>query len=322
MKCYISNSVFIGNIDPFIAGFDMSDSKKLEISTHDRWMSVHPVVLAMIAAKGMTLPKGSITFDAVTAASAGYLERMKLFEMLGVKSGITINESDPSGRFIPLTQIKISSEQTRFVTDMMPLLHLEDPGQAEAIRYVVSELIRNVIEHSQSPNGAIVAAQYHKKSNIIRIGIADTGVGIKKTINQSHVAWSDGAALKLALTPGVTGTTSKEGGTMDNAGAGLFFIKSIAANNRNFFMLYSGKALYKLLKRQGEGDVRLYADPAKDRHSEREDLPDWQGTVVGIDLSLEDTGEFKDLLAHINHAYSSAVRARKTARRRKGRFEP
>lgn len=322
MRCYISNSVFIGNIDPFLAGFDMSEQSSLSIETHDRWMSVHPVVLAMIASKGLTLPKGAVRFDTVTATSIGYFQRMRLFALLGINFDKQINEFDPSGRFIPLTQIKTSDEQTRFITDMMPLLHLTEPSHAEAIRYVVSELIRNVLEHSGSRHGAVVAAQYHKKSNIIRIGIADTGVGIKRTINQSHPAWSDMEALKLALTPGITGTTPREGGTRDNAGAGLFFIKSIAVNNRNFFMLYSGDALYKLLKRPATAKIRLQADPSKDKHSEKTHLPYWQGTVVGIDLTLDDTGEFKALLDAIGAVYGSAVRERKRARYKKARFEP
>ncbi len=321
MHCYLSNSIFIGNIDPFLASFDTANPTQLSITTHDRWISVHPVVLTMLAAKGLTLPMGSVQFDSVTAASAGYFERMRLFEMLGVDSGISITKSDPAGRFIPLTQIKTADEQTRFITDMMPLLHLQ-PEQAETIRYVVSELIRNVLEHSGSPHGAIVAAQYHKKSNLIRLGIADTGFGVKQTINRSHSAWTDIEALKLALTPGVTGTTPREGGTRENAGAGLFFIKSIAVNNRNFFMLYSGDSLYKLLKRPAQSPVKLYADPSRDRHSEKAGLPYWQGTVVGIDLSLDDTGAFKTLLAAIRTTYSSAVRERKKSRYKRARFEP
>ncbi|EKD47873.1 MAG: hypothetical protein ACD_65C00239G0001, partial [uncultured bacterium] len=39
----------------------------------------------------------------------------------------------------------------------------------------MSELVRNVLEHSMSKHGAIVSAQYYKKSNTVRIGIADTG---------------------------------------------------------------------------------------------------------------------------------------------------
>lgn len=320
MRCHISNSVFIGNIDPFITGFDMSDPNTLRITTHDRWMSAHPVVLAMIAAKGLTVPKGGVSIDDITASSGGYFERMKLFEMLGVNSGIRISKSDPSSRFVPLSQIRTADEQSRFITEVIPLLHLQHEP-AEAIRYILSELIRNVLEHSSSSSGAIVAAQYHKKSNIIRIGIADTGVGIKQTINQSHRAWTDMEALKLALTPGITGTTSREGGTVDNAGAGLFFTKSIAALNRNFFMIYSGDALYKQLKQPMGGAVRLYADPVKDKHSEKIGLPYWQGTVVGIDISLESTDTFKVLLDAIRSTYSHAVRERRKARYKMVRFE-
>jgi anti-sigma regulatory factor (Ser/Thr protein kinase) len=319
MKFHISNSAFIGNIDSFINAYDPTDPTHLKITTHDKWVSAHPVVLAMIAARGLTVNSGNVICDQVSARSGHYLERMKLFEMLNVRSGITISEHDPSGRFVPLTQIKSSSEQTHFITEMVPMLHLE-PYHTEPIRYVVSELVRNVLEHSESKDGAIVAAQYHQKSNMIRIGIADTGVGIKKTINQSHKAWTDIDAIKLALIPGITGTTSREGGTSDNAGAGLFFIKSIASSNRNFFMIYSGDAMYKLLKRKPNARNVLYADPGRDNHSEKINLPYWQGTVVGIDISLETTGEFTALMGMINETYNSAMKERKTARHRKARF--
>jgi two-component sensor histidine kinase len=94
-----------------------------------------------------------------------------------------VKERAPEGRFIPLSQIRTADESTRFVTDMIPLLHLP-PDQARAIGHVVSELLSNVLEHSGSPHGAILCAQYYRKSNTIRIGIADTGKGIKATINR------------------------------------------------------------------------------------------------------------------------------------------
>lgn len=321
MKCHISNSVFIGNVDPFIRSFDFCEPNVLEVSTHDRWMSVHPVALAMIAALGMTVPKGNVRFDDINATSGHYLQRMGLFDLLGIEGEKTIVERDPSGRFVPLTVIKTAAEQTKFITDIMPLLHLDKtPEHAEAIRYVVSELVRNVLEHSSAPNGAVVAAQYYKKTNRISIGIVDTGVGIKHTINQSHRAWTDGEALRLALTPGITGTTEQEGGTIANAGAGLFFIKSIAVNNHDFFMLYSGNAMYKLHKRAGEVKY-LHVDPFDDPHALREDVPNWQGTVVGIDLSLDETKRFADLTEVIRRSYTSAIRDRRKARRKKARFE-
>ena len=321
MKLYVSNSVFIGNIDPFIQSFDTANPDVLEIATHDKWMSIHPVALAMIAALGRAVPSGNVTFDTINARSGHYLQRMGLFGLLGIGDVKEITERDPSGRFVPLTVVKTAAQQSKFITDMMPLLHLDKaPEEAEAIRYVVSELLRNVLEHAASPEGAVVAAQYYKKTNRISIGIVDTGVGIKKTINQSHQAWTDAEAIQLALTPGITGTTDREGGTVDNAGAGLFFIKSIAVNNRDFFMLYSGDSMYKLHKRKG--DIKyLHTNPLDDPHAMREGLPKWQGTAVGIDISLDQTKRFSDLMGVIRTSYSSAIRQRKKARYRKARFE-
>src|SRR3989344_3689582 len=92
----------------------------------------------------------------------------------------------------------------------------------EPIRYVMSELMRNVFEHAESKIGAIVCAQYFSKTNRISIGIVDRGVGIKETISQSYAVKSHSEAIRLALTPGITGTTKRIGGTDYNAGAGLF----------------------------------------------------------------------------------------------------
>lgn len=323
MKCNISNSVFIGNIDPFLRSFDFSNSDRLEISTHEKWMSIHPVALAMIAALGLTVPRGNISFEDKGATSSHYLQRMKLLELLGLEAGKTIAEHDPSGRFVPLTVIKTAAEQTRFITEIMPLLHLDrTPEQAETIRYIVSELVRNVLEHANTPNGAVVAAQYYKKSNRVSIGIADTGVGIKHTINQSHTAWTDAEALRLALMPGVTGTTPLEGGTVNNAGAGLFFIKSIAVTNQDFFMIYSGDAMYKLHKRRSANEVKyLHSDPLRDPHALRSDLPVWNGTVVAIDISLDQTKQFTQVMEVMKQSLTGAIRERKKARYRKARFE-
>jgi len=321
MRIHLPNSAFLGNLDPFLRNFDSSNPKRLEITANKKWISIHPVILSMAAALGLKVGKLNVHCEKIEATSKHYLERMGLFSFLGIKSNIKITKHEPAGRFIPLTQIKNSNELTKFITEMIPLLHLE-PKQAEPIRYIVSELVRNVLEHSQSNSGAILSAQYYKKSNTIRIGIVDTGVGIKKAINKSHNALTHLEAIRLALTPGITGTTRREGGTEFNAGAGLFFIKSIAKVNRDFFVIYSGKAMYKLLKSEpGKKHTRLYADPFKDRHSKDEDFPSWNGTIVGIDISLDATKKFSILLDLIREIYVKTVRERKKAKYKRPRFK-
>lgn len=319
MKIYIPNSAWLGNIDQFLKSFDTSDPQKLEITAHKQWISVHPLVLSMIGALGLSSPEGSIISQQLEAKSKHYLKRMRLFDLIGVETHIEIKEHESAGRFIPLTQITNNDELGKFITDVIPLLHLE-PDQAQPIRYVISELTRNVFEHSKSKIGAIVCAQYFKKTNRISIGIVDRGVGIKETISQSYDVDSDSEGIKLALTPGITGTTRRIGGTEFNAGAGLFFIKSIAKINRNFFVVYSGNALYKLLKTPVNKQVRLYGDPNEDVHSGGDNYPYWQGTAVGVDIGLDSKEEFSSLLKLINGVYSKTVKERKKEFYKRPRF--
>jgi len=310
MRIHFPNSAFLGNIDPFLRSLDLDEREKLFISANKRWISLHPVVLAMTAALGL---HAKTTCEPFEATSSHYLERMRLFDFLDTASGMRITEHEPAGRFIPLTQVRENDELQRCITEMIPLLHLA-PRHAEPLKYIISELIRNVLEHANTPDGALVCAQYYKKSNTIRIGIADTGVGIRATIRNAHPAEDDLAAIRLALTPGITGTTSREGGTAYNAGAGLFFIKSLATINKDHFLIYSGNATYKLLKSTAQ-HPRLHADPFDDRHRTLPGLPRWRGTVVGIDLNLNTTTAFTDLLDSIRITYTKSMRERKRARR-------
>lgn len=325
MKIYLPNSAFIGNIDSFLANFDPSEPSKLEITANKSWLSLHPLVLSMVAALSLKIEPSNIVCETVEAKSGHYLVAMGLYEFLKIPapehmSNISTHKS--SGRYIPLKLIKDSTELSSFLEDMIPLLHLDDvPEKAKAIRYVIYEVVRNVFEHSGAESGAILCAQYFKKSNSLRIGIADTGMGIKESIGHSYRTENDIDAIKLALTPGITGTTKKPGGTEQNAGAGLFFTKSIAYINRSFFMMYSGDAMYKLRMRDPHKPVNfLNSNPLKDNHSLRTDLPYWQGTVVGVDISLDDTDEFSRLLNLIGAVYSGGVKDKRKAKYKKAKF--
>jgi anti-sigma regulatory factor (Ser/Thr protein kinase) len=240
MRIFLSYRDYLRNFENFLRNFDPEDPTTLRIATHDTWVNIHPAVLTMLAALGKTVEPSKIVFDDVTATSGHYLARMGLFEALGKESPYKIDEHEPAGRFIPLTQIRTQAEQTKFITDMIPLLHLE-ANQVDPIKYAVGELVRNVLEHASAEHGAFVAAQYYPNQNMVRLGISDTGVGIWKTIHKSWPVVTDIDAIKLALTPGITGTTKREGGTEVNAGAGLFFIKSMAMVARDYFVIYSGR---------------------------------------------------------------------------------
>lgn len=321
MKVYLSTSDYLRNFDRFINALDFSSHDQLHISSHPKWISVHPAVLAFIATLSSSVGKNNVEFDTFTAPSAHYLDRMGLFNFTKDKSPYHITYKESSGRFIPLTVIRNSTEQSRFITDMIPLLHLP-PEKSDAIKYTIGELVRNVLEHSHSQSGAIVAAQYYKKSNTVRIGICDNGIGIWQSLHRFWHPKNNIEAIKLSLTPGISGTTNREGGTEDNAGAGLFFIKSIAQTARNYFVIYSGSAIYKLLLHDKRiKKVRLHPDPNDDYHSERNDAPNFNGTLVGIDITLDsDAKDFERLMSNIRESYTHAVRERKKVKYQEPRF--
>lgn len=300
MKIYIPNSAFLKNIDPFLKGFDPREPDKLEITSHPDWVSIHPLVLSMIASLGLCVEPKNIKIN-IEAKSKAYLVRMGLYEMLGLKPDMTIKAHAPEGKFIPLQKVMNQNDLGKFITDMIPILH-KGPEEASTIAFIVTEVVRNVLEHSDAKNGAILCAQRYPKSNSIRIGIADTGVGIKRTINRSHAASTHLEALRLALWPGITGTTSKAGGTGQNMGAGLFFTRAIAHTNKDFFVIYSGDAFYKLLTNKRS---KIHADPFQDRHAKLDGLPFWNGTAVGIDISLDQTKEYDALLKAIRDTFFS-----------------
>ena len=122
------------------------------------------------------------------------------------------------------------------------------------------------------------------------------------------------------MTPGITGTTSRIGGTEYNAGAGSFFTKSIAKVSNNFFILYSGNALYRLKKDKEFNDTNLNANPLEDNCSLKNNQNYWQGTVVGFDISLNSEKEFQDLLKKIRDIYALDIKVKKKATYKKPKF--
>ena len=320
MRLHLPNSAHLQNIEGFIRSYEPNGKNRLVISSHARYIHAHPFALALAACAGaLAKHSGWKTSGSIpNVSSAPYLVRMKLFDYLDVPPPRQIEEHEEAGRFVPLTQIRTNDDLRNAIANLIPLLHAA-PSVADPIRYVVSELGRNVLEHSQSPVGGFVCAQYYKNQKRIAIGMADAGIGVAAAIRHSHKAASERTALKLALTPGISGATPRIGGNETNAGAGLFFIRSIAKVSGNYFLIYSGSTDYKLLRTQRTRNV-LYGDPMAEDHRLNEDLPSWQGTAIGIDINVDDTAEFSSLIRLISKSYSIDVRARKKAYYKKIQF--
>lgn len=320
VRIYFSNQGNLRYFGHFVKKLDFSNTENLEIVTDERWVNVHPAYLTLAAALAKKVGKANAKIISSVPESGRYLDRMGLYNLIDTPSPFgEYRHKDPSGRFIPITFIKTSMDQSRFISDMVPLLHLEE-NDTSTIKYIVGELVRNVLEHSCSINGAVVSAQYFKNTNRISLAICDTGIGLWKGLR----IWkprTDEEAIRLALTPGISGTTRKEGGTSENAGAGLFFIKSIAKTTRSNFAIYSGKSAYILKKtRPDQKKPILKADPFEDACVRESGLAQFDGTLVAVDISLDATVEFRQMLDMIGSVYESAIQQRRKQRFKRPNF--
>lgn len=273
---------------------------------HPKWVSLHPAVLSMVACMCAVVEQNNGRFSAELSdiVALRYLQRMHLFRYLKVGFSSDFEEHEEAGRFIPIHRVSTRTEIQSFVTDMVPLLHAP-PAEVDQIRYVVSEILNNAVEHSRSPVGAYVCAQYYRKKNTVSIGVADAGVGIRQSLARSHGVRNDWDALALAMIPGVSGA-GLGGYTSDNAGVGLFFTRAIAKASRRYFVLYSGSAAYKLRAAKPEGGRpwSLHVDAQEDPHSRLQELPSWPGTLVGIDISTEPVVAFSRLVSVLRQIYT------------------
>jgi anti-sigma regulatory factor (Ser/Thr protein kinase) len=225
----IPNDASIHTLKNFLSKnspFDRESPAKLIF--HPKWAYMDPLALAATAAWGGWCQRHGIAIEVENFGHhVNYPARMQLFKHLGVKLPVELHEHEESGRFMPLARVNSAVDLATVIADISALLHLEkEPEGLAAVQYCVSELIRNVLEHSGSTDGAYVCAQRYFEADPKRVSIAvaDCGGGIADHLGNLYpeARDDDREALRLAMTPGVTGAQAGMYGSTDNAGAGLF----------------------------------------------------------------------------------------------------
>jgi hypothetical protein len=162
-------------------------------------------------------------------------------------------------RTVKLTRITDKVNIDDLAKDIATLITQQneaDPSLLESrkvIKYVITELLRNVVQHSCDKLGGIVAAQRMDEGHgyvngpSLQVAVADNGIGIQKSLNffDYHNAETPRAALDMALWPHLSGTFAPaRRGTEENAGLGLFFLSEFAKLTGGRLMLASrGAAL-------------------------------------------------------------------------------
>lgn len=320
----IPNSVALQNVGAFFrknAPFRKTGNDAI-LEFDSRWIHLEPVALVMAAAWGAWARRNGYTIRVINLGrKTAYAGRMRLFEILGVDYDPGLKEHEEAGRFMPLVQVKNANDIRRVIGDISALLHLGDDTETlAAVQYCVSELLRNVLEHSKSEDGAFICAhRFTSKPSRVTIAVADCGQGIRKHLARAYpdAASSDTTALKLAMTPGVTGAQAGLYGTPDNAGAGLFITRCIAKGSGGYFFLASGKSAYRQRRSRSTDEmISLNVDPfAGTRFDLYEAKNGWEGTVVSVEIRTETIADYQGFFRWIFERVP-----RKTSHRNRIRF--
>lgn len=195
-----------------------------------------------------------------TSTPFKYMQRMNFFKLCGIHVNESFSRHDPAGRFVDIKAIgknhridtgKLSEEVADCIApDQKDLVDPEQTGGYDGISYSVSELINNVIQHSNSYG--FLGAQHYPKSDLTQIVVADIGIGIRQSFIESgsphaRQVETDRLAIELALKAEVS--SKSHGiyavGGAENAGVGLSLLKDVALSSGGSFLVVSGDSCFK-----------------------------------------------------------------------------
>ena len=174
--------------------------------------------------------------------------------------------------FIPLCSFEMTDSNKDIFGSLLKNTLLRqvsfDRSGNSSLSYLISELLDNIYEHSQSPRGYIFS-QYDEKEKVINLCIADTGITVAGSFKnaglfQKEIDGNEAEALKLAN----EGYSTKNRPQAENRGYGISTSKSMLVSGMKgaFFML-SGNAFHRFEK--GKNDYINFRNIFR-----------WNGTII------------------------------------------
>ncbi len=207
----------------------------------------------------------SVRFDCPTDPNVhNYLARMNFYE--GLPSNVALSRPAPTLRrqnrrrnLVELCRI----ESTEDVENLMDGVWNVAQGQfgsgamAKACATALGAATENVVDHAESPIGALVAAQRYERRGL-ELAVVDLGLGIPTTLrrNALHRGLSDLEAVQQALVDGVS--SSQQVGR----GAGLTeLVATVRRARASTLAIQSGRAHLTISFRGGH-QTSAYVTPA------------------------------------------------------------
>lgn len=196
-----------------------------------------------------------------SVSSISYAGHMGFFKSISenIAIGKMPGEARGSNSYLPVTKIDIKNDfngcnniEEAIESKSIELAKVltQEKELYKVFAYVIREMLRNSIEHSNE-NCVWICAQYWPSKSLTEIAILDNGIGIRKSLTKNiHYKYdinNDETALKMSLLPGITESfgIKQDDSIWSNSGFGLYIASHLCQElNGSFLIASDSKALY------------------------------------------------------------------------------
>ena len=253
----LPSKVFESNLPRLLDGFAGMDAGEeplvLDFRHVEYWIPA-AIVFACAMANCWRERGRSVSFLHVGECRAfGYLQRMDFFERVGLKIPEHFNRHDPGTSFVEIQEVFPGPARMKdpVATSLAVCLAGTENRLNDALRfseYAVGEVVANCQQHAMKPGFA--AAQYAARTDSVRIGVADYGIGIRESFRLAvsphyREGMTDPEALELAMRPWVSSKNHLRTGSYGespNRGIGLKMIRHMVSDSFGELFISSGRA--------------------------------------------------------------------------------
>jgi len=235
-------------------------------------------------------------------ADKDYAANMAFFRAFGLKHGREPNCTQGNDRFVPFTILRTrtitdeAGQEFKVEQDIIEeragqlakiLSQQNDTNLVDALTFSIREIMRNVLEHSNSKS-IEYCAQYWPSYSKVEIAISDNGIGLKQSLGSNPYVQvsTDSDAIQQALMPAISSKNYK-GARIDtndpwhNSGFGLYMSSRICRMGGSFLVCSGNHAI--LLNGNGKQHLGL--------------THQCSGTVIRMVLNTSKLSNLNDMLA-------------------------
>jgi len=263
-----------------------------------------PMLLTSMTIRKTKEESGTLMCRA-THCENSYAEHMRFYRAIGIDRGRDLLENYGNSNYLPITRLEIrdlrvqgfkSKERVQEVIEnkakaMATVLSKGNDSFKKWLKYILTELMRNIPEHSKA-DSIWYCAQYWPSYDLVELAIMDAGIGIKESLLDNYAYGelidNDLDAIQMAMKPGVSkafapGSYSLSQDEWANSGYGLYMVSHLCKELGGSFILASGDCGVKV---DHDGKKNVYDTQIK-------------GTAIQIRIKPSKIDNYEDLAKKI-----------------------